>query len=167
MIERDGGAGEEFSNRYIKHNGVSLFWQSFKAGVAAGLAVLGGWQPVSVTEGARKGRDGGVAGAGGYFSDGLRRARELSGGAMEAQALDGGRRGFSVDAVIDAAPVIGREAGDFGETVEIELVLEMIVNVLRDSPEAVLIVDPRAGLFFSHSVCAASRTAFDFSCGVV
>jgi hypothetical protein len=52
---------------------------------------------------------------------------------MQTQPAYRRRHGFAMHRLIDPVPVIGRQAGDFREPVDIERFIEVIVNMLKHS----------------------------------
>ena len=58
---------------------------------------------------------------------------------------------ISAHRVIDAMPVIGREARDLRQLVEVELVVEMIEHIGGDALHARAIFDPAVAACFCHA----------------
>jgi len=54
-----------------------------------------------------------------------------SSAALQAQPLDRVDHRLAEHRLIDAMPMIGREAGDPGEVLEVELLVEMSVDIVR------------------------------------
>jgi hypothetical protein len=53
---------------------------------------------------------------------------------MQPQALHGGNDRLAIQRVIDAVPVVGRQASDVGQASQVDLLVEVIVDVGRDRP---------------------------------
>ena len=54
---------------------------------------------------------------------------QVGSGPLQSQTPDGGRNGLAEMGVVDAMPVIGRQARDAGEHIEAEVLIQMIVDV--------------------------------------
>jgi hypothetical protein len=83
------------------------------------------------------------------------RLREKAGSPMQPQPLPGCGDRLAIHRVIDAMPVIGREARDLGERVEVDVVVEMIVDMRRHPVEPAFVGG--VAIACSHRCLVSSR----------
>ena len=68
---------------------------------------------------------------------------------------------LAMDGVIDAVPVMGRQAGHLGQPIEVQLFVQMIMDISGNPPQPLLIVRPAAA--FLHSLPFHRMSAEDVS----
>ena len=66
--------------------------------------------------------------------------------------------------MVNAVPVIGRQASHFGQPVQIQLIIQMIVDVIGHAVNAFFVVVPAILVQVSHVQAQNKAEAFDISC---
>ncbi|MCY1250131.1 hypothetical protein D9M72_637340 [compost metagenome] len=82
---------------------------------------------------------------------------EIGSGLLQPQPLDRCRQRLAMNGPIDPVPVVRRQAGDFSEAIEIELLVEMAVNIIAHPVQTSLIGRPAYLLVHAEPFAFCSR----------